>query len=123
MKKGEVDTWQIIEELKNHNIYVPIIDNSSEMHLTKYNNTFMRNKYGIFECLGEKVNTNIDIAIIPLLAFDTSGNRIGFGKGYFDSFLCGCKNTILVGLCMEPPYDEWTVELHDIPLNYVVTPM
>ena len=123
LEKGEVDTWQIIKDLKDHNIYVPIIDSSSEMHLTEYNNTFMRNKYGIFECIGKKINTTIDIAIIPLLAFDTNGNRIGFGKGYFDSFLSKFKNILLVGLCMDPPYDKWIPDLHDIPLHYVVTPV
>ena len=61
LEKGEVDTWQIIKELKNHNIYVPTINNSSEIHLTKYNNIFLKNKYGIFECIGKKIDTDIDI--------------------------------------------------------------
>ena len=123
LEKGEVDTWQIINELKNHNIYVPCINKSSEMYLTVYNNIFIKNKYDIFECEGEKINTDIDIAIIPMLAFDITGNRIGFGKGYYDCFLSKLKNTTLIGLCMDPPFDKWIPESHDIPMDYVVTPI
>ena len=123
LEKGEVDTWNIIKRLKKYNLYVPQIDNNTnKMFLTKYNEKFIRNKYGIFECWGKKVYVTIDIAIIPMLAFDTNGNRIGFGKGYFDSFLSKLDNVTSVGLCMESPHDKWKPELHDIPLNYVVTP-
>ncbi len=129
----EVDTWNIIKELKTNNLYVPRIDKidktnktnkTNKMYLTKYTNNFTRNKYGIFECLGKIQNPNIHLAILPLLAFDTTGNRIGYGKGYFDNLLSKTEfqNTILVGLCMDKPYDEWKPESHDIPLHYVITP-
>ena len=124
---GEVDTWDIIKDLDSNNLYIPYIDKinkTNKLHLTKYNNTFSRNKYGIFECQGKIQNPIIYLAILPLLAFDTKGNRIGYGKGYFDTFLSKkeFQNTILVGLCMDSPYDEWISEPHDIPLDYVVTP-
>lgn len=62
-----------------------------------------------------------DIMLVPALAFDSEGNRLGRGKGYFDRYLAGI-DTFTVGLCwdamimQELPYDE-----HDIPVDCIVT--
>jgi 5-formyltetrahydrofolate cyclo-ligase len=66
----------------------------------------------------------VDIVLVPLLAFDERGNRLGYGKGFYDKFLASCRNdAIKIGL-------SWFVaetllpEIHayDVPLNYCVTP-
>jgi 5-formyltetrahydrofolate cyclo-ligase len=62
--------------------------------------------------------------LIPLLAFDKKGNRVGFGKGYYDKFLVHCKPTVLkVGLSFFDPVDEIEDIIGiDIPLDFCVTP-
>ena len=69
-------------------------------------------------------NKIIDVIFVPLLAYDTKGNRIGYGKGFYDTFLAACKpNVIKVGLSFFKP--ETTISdtaPHDIKLDYCITP-
>ena len=66
----------------------------------------------------------IDMILVPLLAFDVSGNRIGYGKGYYDRFMARCRsNTIRAGLSFFPP--EPAIEStpgFDVPLTHCITP-
>jgi len=123
LDKGEIDTWNIINDLKGYDVYTPKIGEDDRLQLIRYNNTFSRNSYGILECLGERQFPDIDIAIIPMLAFDMSGNRIGFGRGYFDALLGNLNVKHRVGLCADPPHSGWSPEPHDIAMNCVVTPL
>ena len=61
---------------------------------------------------------------MPLLAYDTAGNRIGYGKGFYDNFLAECKaDTLKIGLSFFPPEPLIEdVREDDIPLDYIVTP-
>ena len=61
---------------------------------------------------------------VPLLAFDTKGNRIGYGKGFYDRFLADCKpETIKIGLSFfEAEKDFNDVSKDDVQLDYCVTP-
>lgn len=66
---------------------------------------------------------NLDVVIIPVVAFDVRGNRIGMGGGWYDKFLAMHPESIKIGLA----YDECEVtkiepESHDVRLDYVVTP-
>ena len=66
----------------------------------------------------------IEVVFIPLLAFDLRGNRVGYGKGFYDDFLNNCsKDTLKIGLSFfEAEANIADVEPHDIPLDYCVTP-
>ncbi len=72
---------------------------------------------------------SIDIVIVPLVGFnfvDNTIHRIGYGGGYYDRFLSQLKevnsDVILVGLAYDcQKIQELSVELHDIPLDYVIT--
>ncbi len=66
----------------------------------------------------------LDFVIIPLLAFDNKGNRIGYGKGLYDSFLCHCPSTcIKIGLSFfEALPNSIPKEKHDINLDFCITP-
>ncbi|MEH6534864.1 MAG: 5-formyltetrahydrofolate cyclo-ligase [Psychroserpens sp.] len=66
----------------------------------------------------------IDVVFIPLLAFDKSGNRVGYGKGYYDKFLSKCRpKTIKIGLSFFES-TEHIIDVYDgdIGLDYCVTP-
>lgn len=85
-----------------------------------------KNKYNIPEPIeGIEVPSNkIEIVFVPLLAFDKKGNRVGYGKGFYDQFLSECKTeTIKIGLSyFEAEEIIEDIFETDIRLNYCVTP-
>ncbi|KQS25576.1 5-formyltetrahydrofolate cyclo-ligase [Dyadobacter sp. Leaf189] len=66
----------------------------------------------------------IDVVLVPLLAFDQRGFRVGYGGGYYDRFLKECRDDIVkIGLSFFAPVPEITdTNLYDIPLNACITP-
>ncbi|MEG1022103.1 MAG: 5-formyltetrahydrofolate cyclo-ligase [Flavobacterium sp.] len=69
-------------------------------------------------------DNQIDVVFVPLLAYDVFGNRVGYGKGFYDKFLSQCKpNVIKIGLSFfdAEPIIEDAFEL-DIRLDYCITP-
>lgn len=81
------------------------------------------NFYGIKETDSQKEYTdNIDVIIMPGIAFDKYGNRIGHGKGYYDKFLQN-KNILKIGLCYSECYSKNEIPStdEDIAVDYVIT--
>ena len=69
----------------------------------------------------EQIPEALDLALVPGIAFDRSGNRLGFGKGYFDRFLARCRCPA-IGLAYELQLVD-TIETvaHDVPMDKIVT--
>ena len=64
----------------------------------------------------------VDLVIVPLVAFDENGNRIGHGGGYYDRFLKKYPRAKKIGLAYElQKIDEVPAEPHDVPLDAVIT--
>lgn len=65
--------------------------------------------------------SEIDVVIVPGIAFDRTGNRVGFGKGCYDMFLQNSR-AIKAGFCYEFQLaDEIPADKHDIKMDYVIT--
>ena len=63
----------------------------------------------------------LDLVLVPGIAFDRAGNRLGFGKGYFDRFLTRCRCP-MVGLAYELQLvDAIQATPHDVPMSKIVT--
>ncbi len=133
-KLGEADTFPLVKFLEFQNpwikVLVPKIDiESGEMHhlYLDDNVEMMDNLFGIAEpTVGEKADaTEIDLVLVPLLAFDEHGYRVGYGKGYYDRFLKTCREDVLkMGLSFfEAEEDINDINQFDIPLNYCITPL
>jgi 5-formyltetrahydrofolate cyclo-ligase len=90
------------------------------------NTKIKKNEYNIPEPVDgiEVPSTKIDVVFVPLLAFDKKGNRVGYGKGFYDKFLSECKpETIKIGLSFFDPEELITdVFEGDVKLDYCVTP-
>lgn len=71
-----------------------------------------------------KVSPNkIEVVFVPLLAYDKAGNRVGFGKGFYDAFLGKLSpDVIKVGLSFYEPEEIILPDPHDVRLDYCITP-
>jgi len=90
------------------------------------NTTIKKNEYNIPEPVDgiEVPSKKIEVVFIPLLAFDKSGHRVGYGKGFYDKFLAECTiETLKIGLSFFEPEELITdIFKGDIKLDYCVTP-
>jgi len=129
-KLKEVDTTYILNILqgKDKHVLVSKSDfktNSMQHYLLTDNTKFIINDYGIPEPEEgiEIASKKIDVVFIPLLAYDIKGNRVGYGKGFYDRFLSECKPDILkIGVSFfEPEMKEIRKYDTDILLNYCVS--
>ena len=87
---SEVETDQIISKLfkLKKRIFTPkILKNDMKSVEILQNTVFFKNKIGILEPDGEFLEINNFVAIMPCLAVSKTGNRIGFGGGFYDRFL------------------------------------
>jgi len=90
------------------------------------NTKIKKNNYNVPEPVDglEVPDAKIDVVFVPLLAYDKQGNRVGYGKGFYDNFLSKCKpETIKIGLSFYPPEDKIEdVSENDVKLDFCVTP-
>jgi 5-formyltetrahydrofolate cyclo-ligase len=84
------------------------------------------NEWGITEPeFGVEVpNLKLDLMILPLLAFDQEGNRLGYGKGFYDRLLSACrKDVIKIGTSFFEPEEKFEeIDAFDIPMTICITP-
>ena len=87
---------------------------------------FLKNSFFISEPLScESLHpSEIDMVLVPLLAFDKKGIRVGYGKGFYDRFLLQCKkDCIKIGLSYFEPIDAVEdADEFDVPLDFCITP-
>ena len=95
-------------------------------YLLTDNTVIKKNSWNIPEPVDgiEISNSQIDVVFIPLLAYDKTGNRVGYGKGFYDRFLNNCKpKTIKIGLSFfKANVNTIETSKNDIKLDYCVTP-
>jgi len=129
-EKNEIDTQYFMSVIhgKDKNIIVSKMFGDQQLkHFLLTDNTLIKkNKWNVPEPVdGFEIDAHkIDVVFIPLLAFDIFGNRVGYGKGYYDAFLKNCKpDVIKVGLSFFDPVTKIDdIFEADISLNYCVTP-
>ncbi len=131
-EKKEVDTLFILRILAGKDKIIVVsksdFESLSMTHFLVTDDTkFIKNKFNICEPIaGSEVPVGkIDVVFVPLLAFDTLGNRVGYGKGFYDKFLGGCKpETIKIGVSFFEAEDLITdISKEDLRLDYCVTPL
>ena len=135
---GELDTSLLIKELwsLNHTVYLPIIHpfNGANLLFQRYekNSPMRANRYGILE---PKLNCSqicplpaLDYLLMPLVAFDKQGNRLGMGGGFYDRTLArlheqNWQKPQLIGLAHEcQKVEALPIESWDVPLKTIITP-
>jgi len=128
-KLKEVDTEYVLTLLqgKDKEVIVPRMEFNFDLsHILLTDSTAIKpNSFGIPEPIeGIALSpVTIEVVFVPLLAYDIYGNRIGYGKGYYDRFLAQCDTECcFIGLSFFTPEERIPAEKTDIKLHYCVTP-
>lgn len=124
---SEVATHGMIESaLKDGKaVYLPRCAAQGEMHAIRiYSLSDMRRgMYSIPEPIGtDELQGAPDLSIVPGLAFDRQGGRIGYGGGYYDRFLSNVNTTAAALAYADQVIERVPVEAHDTAVNYIITP-
>lgn len=104
------------------NVYIPVINEKDEIVPSRLGQLTL-GKYDIYV---PKTNNfidkkKIDVFLIPGIVYDLKGNRIGYGKAYYDTLLEGTRG-LRVGCCYEWQITENIVsESHDVTMDYLLT--
>jgi 5-formyltetrahydrofolate cyclo-ligase len=123
--KDEVDTHDLIlySLLQDKIVLLPKVI-GKEMIFIKIDETtrYETSNFKIREPISnEPYLGKIDLFIVPGVAFDINGNRLGYGGGYYDKYLKD-TNASTIGICFEEQItDEIETEEHDIKVNIVQT--
>jgi 5-formyltetrahydrofolate cyclo-ligase len=131
VEQKEIETEFILQILagKDKEIVVSKSDFTT-LSMTHYlltdNTKFKKNEYNIPEPIdGLTVPVSkIEVVFVPLLTFDLKGNRVGYGKGFYDKFLSKCNpKTIKIGLSIFDSEEKIEdVSENDIQLDYCISP-
>ena len=128
----EINTEYILNILqgKDKNVIISksnFEDNTLAHFLLLDTTVLKKNEWGIPEPVdGIQIQEDkIEVVFVPLLAFDTKGNRVGYGKGFYDKFLAKCgSETLKIGLSFfEAEAEIKDVNDTDIRLDFCVTPL
>ncbi len=130
---GELSTNPINDFLiENHDLVLPFINiyvkGNMDFYSFKKGDHLVENRFHILEPENKKENLIrpdlIDAIIVPLVAFDNKGNRMGMGGGYYDRMLKKVSaECLLIGVAYDfQKIDSVPTENWDMPLDEVITP-
>ncbi len=135
-RQHEINTWLIVnglwKQFPQATVVVPVTDPANrQLHHYPMNaqTVLIENWLGIPEPvdIAKSLCANpdsIDLVLVPLLAFDRTGQRVGYGGGYYDRFLAQCRPDCLrMGLSFFGPVEQISnVWSGDVPLDVCITP-
>ena len=95
---------------------------SSEIELCLYKEPFIKNALNILEPENPIKINEVDVFLVPGVAFTVSGKRLGRGGGYYDKLLSKYPDTLKIGITFnERIMQDLPTESHDISMDYVFT--
>tara|TARA_Y100000590_G_scaffold64049_1_gene68811 strand:+ start:5693 stop:6253 length:561 start_codon:yes stop_codon:yes gene_type:complete len=125
--KKEVSTSNMIQKSLDlgKKVSLPKIDSESKtmnFHIINGIDNLQKNHFDIYEPINGDISNNIDVIIVPGIAFDQLGNRLGFGSGYYDKFLKSQTSIYKIALAFDfQLIDNIDVQEHDVPMDLIIT--
>ena len=120
----EIRTRRLLETWgENKNLFLPRV-NGDDLDILAYSkDAVQKGAFDIYEPMGEDLHDvkEMDLIVVPGVAFDLKGNRLGRGKGYYDKLLCNATCPKLGYIYDLQLLEQIPVEAHDIPMNFIVT--
>lgn len=120
----EVQTIQLIEKYRHtKQIILPTVVGDDIIPVAVDDDTdFAIGDFNIPEPQNKPYLGEYDLIVVPGMAFDKNGNRLGRGKGYYDRFLSSHQNVKRIGLCFDfQLVDSIPTEPTDIPVDEVIS--
>lgn len=129
-KPLEVSTHQVLDDFINRKkkVVVPIIQQETRtLRLSSLTDTacLIASTFQVMEPIGNEIPVHprdVRAVIVPMLAFDRNGHRLGYGAGYYDRFLENNPHLLKIGLafsCQETPVLH--SDPHDIRMDLIIT--
>ena len=124
--KGEVDTLKLIEDmLRERIVAVPKVNgNDMEFYRIKSLDDLKEGCFHILEPTTDEFVDfkDIDLMIVPMLAYDSLNNRVGYGKGYYDKYFSRGFLGYKLGLAFSfQKVDEIKTDMYDYRLDEILT--
>lgn len=125
--RQEVNTSALLREIlrSGRELYLPRVAPSRELVAVKLTDpeAMALGAFGIREPSGGEIiePDRLDLIIVPGLAFDRRGGRLGYGAGYFDRFLSRCAGLVAALAFEFQMVDQIPLEPHDVPVDRVIT--
>ncbi len=129
-KHPEVDTTDLIATLlrDRREVIMPIIERETRTLRLSYLrdiSVLVKSTFNVPEPIGNEIPADprdIEAGIIPMVAYDRWGNRLGYGAGYYDKFLTANRDLVKIGLAFACQEEERICsEPDDVRMDYVVT--
>ena len=121
----ELDTRPLIKLLleKKIDIYLPCVSsNQLKFFQWKLNDTLTFNRLKFYEPKQKFIQKNPSLILVPMLAFDKNGFRLGYGKGFYDRFFEKNKNLVYLGYGYEFQEVNYLPSEHfDLRCNTIIT--
>lgn len=124
-KNNEVDVLPLFRRYKRDKTLLLPVTHRDRMTAHPYegNDKMHRGKFGIPEPTTPEFQGKIDVIIVPAVAFDRAGNRLGRGGGYYDRFLKKQPHATLIGVGYDfQLVDEIPVRKHDQKVHRIILP-
>ena len=129
--RSEVETDGLLERLLHTGkpVSAPVVDTERlrliPRRIQDEKTDLVRHRYGMLEpspaCPIFPI-AQLQLIVVPGIAFDPKGYRLGYGKGFYDRFLANCPHAIPIGLAYQIQVVEDTFpETWDVPVQHIFT--
>lgn len=120
---SEVSINGIIKSLRKlgKNLFAPITV-GEDMYAVSFDekSTLIKGQFGIPEPKGEKISSDkLDLIVVPIVAFNSKRDRIGYGKGYYDRFIL--EKALTVGIAFSEQECDFIPDMFDKTLDIIIT--